>query len=317
MLIALVILASVVTLTIVLLVALVASNSPKTPPTMASVANAFDDVDFSDMPEKLCFTARDETRLAFRAYPGNPRQVAVLVHGSSGTAASMHAVARAIHAKGPTVYALAMRGHDGNGRSGDIDYVGQLDDDLVDFMRTLGPRADGDARTLLGFSSGGGFVLRFAGGRDAKLFDRFVLVSPQLPHDAPTSRPSGGGWVSVALLRFVCLQLLSRLGVNAFGGLRVLAFAVPRERHDVQTRFYSFRMQRNFGPSPDFLGDLKRAPGTVNLLVGAEDEIFIADQYAPLLRPVRGDLAVSVIPGLGHMDMTVKAPALSALAALF
>jgi pimeloyl-ACP methyl ester carboxylesterase len=292
-------------------------NTPKPPPRMASVENAFDRVDFSDMPEKRRFTARDGERLAFRAYPGDPANITVLVHGSFGTSAGMHAVARAIHPKGQTVHAVAMRGHDGTARSGDIDYVGQLEDDLVDFMRMIGPRATGESRTLLGFSSGGGFVLRFAGWRSAKLFDRFILVSPQLPHNAPTSRPNAGGWVSIALPRFVCLLALSRLGINAFGGLRVLALAVPPERSDVQTPFYSFRMQRNFVPPGDFRGDLKRAPGPISLFVGSNDEIFKAEAYAPLLKPVRRDLRVTVVPGLGHMDMTVKPLALDALAALF
>jgi alpha-beta hydrolase superfamily lysophospholipase len=292
-------------------------NTPRPPPRMASMENVFDRVDFSDMPEKHVFTARDGERLAFRAYPGDPLNITVLVHGSSGTSAGMHAVARTIHAKGQTVYALAMRGHDGTGRSGDIDYVGQLEDDLFDFVRTMGPRATGESRTLLGFSSGGGFVLRFAGCRDANLFDRFILVSPQLPHNAPTSRPNAGGWVSIALPRFICLLALSQFGINAFGGLRVLALAVPPERRDVQTPFYSFRMQRNFGPSGDFLRDLKRAPGPVSLLVGSNDEIFRAEAYAPLLTPVRSDLRVTVVAGLGHMDMTVKPLALDALAAQF
>jgi len=297
--------------------AVVAFDSPRPPPRMASVENVFDRVDFSDMPAKTYFAARDGTQLAFRAYAGDPRRIAVLVHGSSGTSQSMHAVARAIHARGCTVYALAMRGHDGSGRSGDIDYVGQLDDDLADFMATLGTRGAGTAVTLLGFSSGGGFVLRIAGGPNAKLFDRFILVSPQLPHDAPTSRPNAGGWVSVALPRFICLTILSRLGIKRFGGLRVLALAVPPERYDEQTAFYSFRMQRNFGPSDDFLGDLARAPAPVSLYIGADDEIFVAAQYAPLLKPVRPDLAIATIPGLGHMDMTVKPAALEAIAGAF
>ncbi len=41
--------------------------------------------------------------------------------------------------------------------------------------------------------------MRLAGEPEGRLFDRFILVSPQLPHDAPTTRPNGGGWVSVAI----------------------------------------------------------------------------------------------------------------------
>src|SRR5215831_16818701 len=119
--------------------AVIALSAPATSPPMRSVADAFKGLTFADLPPLRHYTARDGTALAYRAYPGDPQRIVILIHGSSGTSASMHFVAQAIHAKGATVYALAMRGHEGTGRSGDIDYIGQLDDDLVDFLQTLGP----------------------------------------------------------------------------------------------------------------------------------------------------------------------------------
>lgn len=297
--------------------AVIAFSKPALVAPMKSVAEAFAGVDFSDLPEPRHFTARDGAALLYRAYPGDPGRIVVLIHGSSGTTASMHPLARAIHASGATVYALAMRGHDGIGRSGDIDYAGQLDDDLADFIKTLGPRAAGQTRTLLGFSSGGGFALRFAGGANGGLFDRLILVSPLFPHDAPTVRPNAGGWVSVAIPRIVALSLLSRLGITAFNGLAVLNMAVdPKRAAQVkQTSVYSFRMLRNFGPGDDYLGDLRRFRGPVSLFVGADDEIFRAEQFGPLLRPVRPDIHLNVLPGVDHMGMTVKSAALGAIAA--
>lgn len=97
----------------------------------------------------------------------------------------------------------------------------------------------------------------------------------------------------------------------------MLAMAVPPERYEVQTPFYSFRMLRNFGPSDDYLGDLRRAPAPINLLGGEKDEIFVSEEYAPLLLPVRPDLSLTILPDLGHMDMTVRPTALASLAALF
>lgn len=295
----------------------IAFDRPSTPPPMASVSDAFAGADFSAVPPMRHFTARDGTRLVYRAYPGDPKRVVVLIHGSSATSSSMHLVAQAIHAKGATVYALGMRGHDGTGRSGDLDYIGQLDDDVVDFLNTLGPRKPGEMRTLLGFSSGGGFALRFAGGPHGHLFDRLILVSPQFPHDAPTFRPGAGGWVSVAIPRIVALAILNRFGITAFNGLPVMALAVYRSKlaQTKLTPVYSYRMFRNFGPSDDYLGDVKRAPGPVAVFVGGHDEIFYADRFAPLLKPVRSDLSVTVVPGLGHMDMTLRPKALAAIAA--
>lgn len=294
--------------------AILAFDAPQAPPSMASVEHAFDHVDLSKAPPVRHFTARDGTVLSFRAYPGQSRETVVLVHGSSGTSASMHLVAQALNARGATVYALAMRGHDGTGRYGDVDYIGQLDDDVADFMKTLGPKRAGERRTLLGFSSGGGFVLRFSGGSTARLFDRFILVSPQLPVTSPVMRTNAGGWVSVAIPRIVVLQILSRMGIHAFEGLPVIAFAVPPENRKFQTAFYSYRMLMNFGPRRDYLTDLKNAPGPISLFAGSKDEIFYADRYAPLLKPVRPDLDVTIVPGLGHMDMIVNPASLNAIA---
>ena len=294
---------------------ILAFDAPTAPPPMTTVENAFDGVDFRDLPARQTFIARDGTRLAYRAYPGTAARTVILIHGSSGNAAGMHPVARAIRAGGATVYALTMRGHGGTGRDGDVDYIGQLDDDLADFMATLGPQRPGERRTLLGFSSGGGFVLRVMGEDVGRAFDRFILVSPQLTHDAPTTRPASGGWVSVAVPRIVVLTALSRFGIDAFGGLPVIAFAVPPEKRNVQTAVYSFRMLTNFGAPRDYLTRLHAAPGPVTLFAGAADTLIDTARYAALLRPVRADLGIVILPGLGHMDMIVKPPALAAIAA--
>lgn len=296
--------------------AILVFDSPTPPPEMASVEQSYDHVDFSKAPPRQFFTARDGTKLAFRAYPAtSARETVVLIHGSSGNSISMHPVAQALNARGATVYALSMRGHDGTGRSGDIDYIGQLDDDVADFMKTLGPKRPDERRTLLGFSSGGGFVLQFAGTPTARIFNRFILVSPQLPVDSPVMRPNAGGWVAVAIPRIVVLQILSRFGIHAFEGLPVIAFAVPPEKRSVQTAFYSYRMLMNFGPRQQYLADLKAAPGPVSLLAGSKDQIFFANRYAGLLKPVRPDLDVTIIPGLGHTDMTLKPAGIGAIAA--
>ncbi|HEX4301159.1 MAG TPA: alpha/beta fold hydrolase [Rhizomicrobium sp.] len=229
------------------LAAVIVFSAPTTLAPLRSVADSFAGVDFSDMPPMQHFTARDGTALAYRAYAGNADRIVVLIHGSSGTMASMHPLARAIHIGGATVYALAMRGHDGTGRSGDIDYIGQLDDDIADFVKTLGPRTAHQTRILLGFSSGGGFALRFAGGPQGGLFDRLVLVAPQFPYDAPTARPSSGGWLSVAVPRLLALRVLTGVGITAFNGLPVMTMAVDRKHTVGLTPVYSFRMLRNFG----------------------------------------------------------------------
>ena len=302
----------IVVLAIGALGVVIAFNAPKPPPVMVSVVHALDHVDFSDLPAVSHYAARDDTELAYRAYPGSSQATVILVHGSSGNSASMHALARALQSAGATVYALSMRGHDHTGRSGDIDYIGQMDDDLADFVATLGNRREGERRILLGFSSGGGFVLRIAGSKYGNPFDRFVLLAPFLRYDAPTVRPGGGGWTSVAVGRMIGLTLLNKLGISALNGLPVIAFAVAPDMRDVQTPSYSYRLLRNFGPHDDYLGDLVHAPAPVVLLDGDKDEIFRHEEFAPLLHPVCPGLVVTIVPDANHMGLISRPDALQA-----
>jgi pimeloyl-ACP methyl ester carboxylesterase len=290
-------------------------NEPVSPPELTSVTRALDAVDFSSLPEPQTFKARDGTSLIFRAYAAQGNETAVLIHGATLTSASMHAVAQALHARGATAYSLGMRGHEGGGRKGDVDYIGQLADDIEDFVQTLPPKQAGERRALLGFSAGGGLALRFTGRPRAKAFDRFVLVAPGLYFTTPTVRPGYGGFVGAAMPRILVLVGLNRVGVTAFNYLPTTAFAVPENAKHSTTRVWSLRLAASFEAGPGFLDDLRQAPGSVALVVGSADELFFADQYEPLLKPVRPDLDVTVMPGLNHMDMIVKPVAVELLAA--
>lgn len=100
---------------------------------MRSMTEKFQSADYSDLPELQSFHARDQTALAYRAYPpiGGARACGsiVLIHGSSADSRSMHILARAIADTGFAVYAVDMRGHGESGQKGLIAYVGQLEDE--------------------------------------------------------------------------------------------------------------------------------------------------------------------------------------------
>lgn len=81
-----------------------------------------------------------------------------------------------------------LRGHGDNHPHGDISYLGQLDDDMADFIRVIKPAHQGAKWVLGGFSSGGGFALRMAAESVGQSYDRYVLLSPFLMFDAPTVR---------------------------------------------------------------------------------------------------------------------------------
>jgi non-heme chloroperoxidase len=287
------------------------------PPPMKSVDNLPPGFDLADVPEPQHVTARDGTALAYRAYPvEGANAIAVLVHGSSASGAEMHMVAKALQASGVAAFALDMRGHGATGRRGDVDYIGQLDDDVVDFVKAVGPQYPRAKRVLIGHSSGGGFVLRFAGGPNGDLFDGYVPLSPYLAFDAPTARAPGTNsdtWARPFVSRIIALSILNRFGIPWFQGLPVVAFAVDPAHAANRTVSYSFRLAASFQPHRDYLADVRAITRPTVLLVGTNDELFRADQYAPLLEPAQPKLKVEIVPNVTHMGIVGAAPALAAI----
>jgi len=221
----------------------------------------------------------------------------VLIHGSSVTGVMMHPLAEALQRAGATVYTLDLRGHGASGKKGDIAYVGQLDDDVADFL--AGPCAppSGARRVMIGFSSGGGFALRFAGGPYGDRFDGYILLAPFLGPNAPTLRPDAG-WVSLAIPRLIALPP-ELAGDPGF------------------TPAYSFRLQANFGPHMNWQADLRGIRKPACILIGSDDEIFFADRMAPAIEAVRADIPVEIVPGATHARLVLLPAALRATVAAF
>jgi non-heme chloroperoxidase len=112
----------------------------------------------------------------------------VLLHGSAGSSVDMHPLTLALQRAGVTVLVPDLRGHGANRPHGDIAYVGQLDDDLADFITNEKPDIPNSSWTVLGFSSGAAFSLRFAAESSlGQTVDRYLLVSPYLRYNAPLS----------------------------------------------------------------------------------------------------------------------------------
>jgi alpha-beta hydrolase superfamily lysophospholipase len=307
--------ATVLIVEIIGLAALMIFGTKPMPPQMLSVSDPMRRVDFSGLPRLQQFTARDGQALSYRMYPGTGHSVVVLIHGSSGESSGMHAVAQSLNAIGDTVYVPDLRGHGHDGRPGDIDYIGQLDNDLADFMRVIRPLHPGATFTLMGHSSGGGFVLRIAEGPQAHWFDRFVLLSPLLGYQSPTSRPDLGGWATPYIGRIIALRTLNAVGVRWFNGLPIVAFAIDRHAPVPLVAAYSYRMQMNFSAPRDVVARLSSIKQPMIVLVGSDDEIFYADRYAPLIHSKLAGVPVILVPGVNHMGMVTDPRALSAITA--
>jgi pimeloyl-ACP methyl ester carboxylesterase len=235
----------------------------------------------------------------------------------------MHPLALALQHEGITTLVPDLRGHGANRPHGDIAYIGQLDDDLEDFLAKERPEFSGSTWTILGFSSGAAFALRFAAESPAgQLVDRYVIVSPYLRYNAPSVRQAETGsaapqsWAAVSLGRIIGLSMLNQWGVHFLDDLPVLTFPVPANI-EATTRTYSWRLCKNFGADDDYLADIRRVARPMQVFVGGSDELLDAEKLKTEFRSQRSDVPVSIIPGRGHSDMVLRPDAIHALVAAF
>jgi len=272
----------------------------------------------AELPPVQRVVARDGAPLAYRVYPARSDRAVVLVHGSSGSNISMHRSAQALQAAGATVYSVSLRGHGGSGTAnGDTSYLTQLDDDLMDFIAAAGLTKPAIQKTLIGFSSGGGFVLRVASGANRQAFDAYLAIAPYIAPDAPTTRPAAGGWASVAVPRVIALSILDGFGLPWFQGLPVVRFATASAPSENRTPVYSFRLARGLQLGRDWRREIGHIDRPMIVAVGANDELFRADRYAPLFSELNPRIDVEVVPDLGHLDMIARERACAAVAALW
>jgi len=301
--------------------ALAAFCHPDVPKAVASVTKPFATMDLAGLPPLVTYRARDGANLSYRVYLGKPGQtgqpgygdqVVVLMHGSAGSSQDMHRMALALaQESGSTVLVPDVRGHGANWPHGDVAYVGQLDDDMEDFMQAMRPAYPGKKWTLLGFSSGAGFALRISSDAQGKEFDRYILLSPFLRYNAPTARQDAAKanddvhWYSVSIKRIVGLSILGSFGIHHFDGLPVLSFPVPDNLESV-TASYSLRMEENFAPHEDYRADIRKSQGPMVVFVGGADELFYPERFAGVFDAERPGVPVTIVPGMTHSDMITK-----------
>lgn len=288
-------------------------GGPGTPAPMNSINDPFQSVDFSKLPPLKSYKGADGSDLYFREYvPTSDKQEgsAVLIHGSSASSNSMHPMAMALSAAGVHVYVLDVRGHGASGPKGQFAFIGQLESDLQMFVQTIQPQRPS---TLIGFSSGGGFVLRVAASDMQSSFDSYFLLSPFLGHKAPNYRPDSGGWVSAGVPRILALSVLNAIGLRHWNDLPVTRFALSEKAKDFLTPEYGFNLAMNFAPNQDYKIDLQNANGKVAVLAGDADEAFKTQELQGIVQAAGKDWPVQLLPGVGHISLTLDPLALKAI----
>lgn len=272
----------------------------------------------SDEPlsELLTYTARDGADLGYRELAGSGAGDMILVHGSGWHGAAYEPLARAISDRcGYRVIVPDLRGHGPLAAPrGDVAYVGQMEDDLADLMDHLGL----DDAVFAGHSSGGGLVIRFAGGEHATRMTRAILIAPFLKYNAPTARDDSV-WAQPLTRRIIGLSMLNAVGIKALNGLTAIEFNLPEtvlatEQGQWATKSYSYRLNAGYAPRSDYLADIAALPPFL-LLAGSEDAAFRPEQYEPVMAAASVKGTYDVIPGLGHLGILDAPETTEAIAA--
>jgi alpha-beta hydrolase superfamily lysophospholipase len=299
------------------LAGMLAFGTGEQPVLLASLGAPFRRVDFSDLPQPQKLQTSHGSPIAFRVWPTNPAPnadlVVIAIHGSSSLSASLHALGKALSADGIPVYAPDVRGHGDTGTRGDIDYTGELDDDMADFVAAVRAKQPNAKLVLIGFSSGGGYALHVAATPLGKMFVRTVMLSPMLGPFAPTYNQDQK-YARPFIPRILALLILNGAGIHAFDHLTTLLLAIDPARGDILVGHYSWLLMRGFG-THDYTADVRNAQTPLAVVVGEKDELFYADKFAPTLDAVKPGIPVTIVPGLSHTALTTDPSAVPAITA--
>jgi pimeloyl-ACP methyl ester carboxylesterase len=253
------------------------------------------------------YTARDGATLYARHYGAKfaDAPLLVLVHGSGWHGLQFDGLARGL-ADDAEIIVPDLRGHGAHPvRRGDVDYIGQLEDDIADLIEQN--RKPDQQVILAGHSSGGGLVIRFAAGEHAQMIDKAVLLAPFLKYNAPTTRENSGGWAQPLTRRIIGVSMLNQFNIFRWNHLWVIQFNFPKSvltgpLGHTATNAYSFRMNTSFAPRGDYLADVAALPEFL-LVVGKKDEAFIADEYEPLMSAVNSKGQYLLVDEVSHLDI--------------
>lgn len=240
----------------------------------------------------------------FRGTPGTG-PLMVMLHGSGWHGMQFDTLATALSDQA-NVLVPDLRGHGENPeRRGDVDYIGQYEDDIADLIDSQ--RRAGQKVVLLGHSSGGGLVIRMAGGPYRDRIDHAVLLAPYLHYKSPTMRPNSGGWARPLTRRLIGLGMLNMVGIRALNHLTAIQFDMPQDvlqgpLGHTATTSYSYRLNTGYAPRNDYRKDIERLPDFL-LIAGKADEAFDAEAYSEVMSTVTDRGTYRTVEGVGHLDI--------------
>jgi len=279
----------------------------------------FDVLDTTDLnqisPAPQIYTSRDGATLSYREFSGSGETVLILLHGSGTEGRYLSPLADFLQQTlNATVLVPDLRGHGFSklGTPGDLDHLSQLEHDIEDLLLKSKSEHPNKRFYLIGHSSGGGLALKVAANQHPG-FAGYVLLAPFLGYNAPTIKPVSKHWVNVHLTRYAGISMLNRVGIDALNHKTVMVFGRPLlVEDDLQVSSYSYRMSQAFSPV-NYTAELQAVDKPLLLLIGQEDEAFVADAFTTVLDSHAPNAQLKVLQGIKHLNIVTHESTYSAL----
>ncbi|MEO4040578.1 alpha/beta fold hydrolase [Hoeflea sp. CAU 1731] len=261
--------------------------------------------DLSKQQELLTYAARDGQELAYRHYASRSSVSLILLHGSGYHGGYLDPMASYLsNSNAAQIFVPNLRGHFGSGeRRGDIDYVGQLEDDLSDLVDMILASNPDTTIVMGGHSSGGAMAIRFAASEYGDRIENYFALAPILGHKAPTVIEGNGGWAHISLPRIIGLSMLNNVRLHIFDHLETIRFNMPEQfQNGTETLGYSWRLMTNFNLHTNFRGDIESLPQTSLTLVGRDDEAMNSAAFISLFNALHK--SVELLDDQDHFSLT-------------
>ncbi|WP_239616234.1 alpha/beta hydrolase [Cohnella mopanensis] len=239
------------------------------------------------MPPIQTYEARDGRSLCYRHYLAESDKIIILLHGISEDGQYLHPLAEFISRRNlAQVIVPDLRGYGLHPvRRGDVEYIGQHDDDIEDLIKWIRPQLPSPHTLIMaGHSGGGANVIRLTTRRLANEVSAYLLLAPAVHPKAPINHQKDP-WssIQIEMPRVVFLTLLNAVGFRFLNKWIVMRNDKPVERrHGRETLELSYRLLMSRTPKAKYERYLRAMTQPTLVLIGEKEEVFIPGQYAPM-----------------------------------
>ncbi|WP_226579138.1 alpha/beta hydrolase [Halobacillus litoralis] len=250
------------------------------------------------------YTTRDTTSLSYLPYIKNEsnKEAIIVIHGITAEIKHHKKFVKACERKAD-IFVPILRGYAQSSRRGDIEYIGQYDHDLLDFIHYIKQKGY-ETISLLGHSMGCANMLRLI-QQNPSIVDEYIFVAPffhpTLPvyHEHANEQTKHGADVDYTVYgkKVFLLMFLYKMNIHRFNHRTVAE--IPDELFENGRLHLSFRLlvSRFLEKIPEDL--FRSMQDRILIFAGENDEVIDSNDLQFWVENKWG-LHVEIIPDADH-----------------